>query len=160
MDNLKNIYVLYKKYKQPNPTYKEKRDTPGAIWIRLKNHPIAFPALLSGYGKEHQVCDISQESQLNKYLSCVCFGQLKNTNGESVDFIDIDRYCYDFSFSYDQEVIAMACVNWDAADPIFRTYDYPQLVMSIIENKAFPFGTKRKMLCFSNNEGEADDIVS
>ena len=54
----------------------------------------------------------------------------------------------------------MACVNRDAVDPIFRTYDYPELVMSIIESKPFLFSTKRKKLCFSNNDGEADDVVS
>ena len=160
LDNLKNIYVLYKKYREPNPTYKEKRNTPGALWIRLKNHPIAFPALLSGGYTEYQVCDIAPSSRLNSYLSGVSTGTIRNRQGRRVDFIDIDRYCYDFSFSYDQEAIAMACVNRDAADPIFRTYDYPELVMSIIESKAPTFSTKRKTLCFSNNEGEADDVVS
>ena len=54
----------------------------------------------------------------------------------------------------------MPCVNRDAADPIFRTCDYPELVMSIISNKASAISTRRKLLWFSNNDGEADDVVS
>ena len=54
----------------------------------------------------------------------------------------------------------MACVNRDAEDPIFRTYDYPELVMSIIENVPVLANTSRTALCFSNNDGSADDVVS
>lgn len=53
----------------------------------------------------------------------------------------------------------MACVSRLAADPIFRTYDYPDMVMSIIQSVESGPGTKRKELCFSNNDGEADDII-
>ena len=101
LDNFRNIYVLYKKYREPNPTFKEKRNTPGALWIRRKNHPIAFPALLSGDAICHQVCDISAGPTLNSYLSGVCSGKLFDHDKRPVDFIDINGYCYDFSFSYD-----------------------------------------------------------
>ena len=46
MDQYDNMYVLYKKYDVENPSYGEKRDTPGQLWIRKSNHPIAFPAIL------------------------------------------------------------------------------------------------------------------
>jgi hypothetical protein len=39
-----NTYILYKKYNSENPTFKDKQNTTGQLWIRLKNHPIAFPA--------------------------------------------------------------------------------------------------------------------
>ena len=80
LDASKNIYVLYKKYREPNPTYKEKRNTPGALWIRLKNHPIAFPAFLSGGSALYQACS---GNDLNRYLSGVCAGN-------TADYINID----------------------------------------------------------------------
>lgn len=90
------MYILYKAYRQPNPTYKERRNTPGALWIRLKHHPIAFPAILSGDNIEYQACYGGEGSQLNKYLSCICYNTSVNSGGKHVDFIDIDKYCYDF----------------------------------------------------------------
>lgn len=39
-----NSYILYKKYESETPSVKEKKDTRGELWIRLSNHPIAFPA--------------------------------------------------------------------------------------------------------------------
>jgi hypothetical protein len=96
LDYQKNMYILYKTYRQPNPTYKERRNTPGALWIRLKHHPIAFPAILSGDNIEYQSCYGGEGSQLNKYLSCICYNTSVNSDGKHVDFIDIDKYCYDF----------------------------------------------------------------
>lgn len=38
-----NIYVLYKKYSQPDLPWNDKLHTPGQLWIRLADTPIAFP---------------------------------------------------------------------------------------------------------------------
>ena len=56
---LKSYKYLYAQHKNdPNyrPSYHEKRNTPGELWMRVKNHPLAFPAidLRKGYD------DISQ----------------------------------------------------------------------------------------------------
>lgn len=43
LDFQNNVYVLYKNYGNAHPTYKQKLNTPGQVWVRLNNHPIAFP---------------------------------------------------------------------------------------------------------------------
>lgn len=40
-----NAYILYKKYSSKDPTEHQKRITPGQLWIRLSDSPIAFPML-------------------------------------------------------------------------------------------------------------------
>jgi hypothetical protein len=45
---LKSYRHLYEQHKDdPNyrPSYHEKRNTLGEIWMRVKDHPIAFPAI-------------------------------------------------------------------------------------------------------------------
>jgi len=44
-DAYDNMYILYKKYNKDNEEFKVKRNTRGELWIRLKDHPIAFPAI-------------------------------------------------------------------------------------------------------------------
>lgn len=58
IDSYGNMYCLYKQYDgdivcdavaRGGLSYKYKRSTPGSLWIRLKNHPIAFPAFSGRY---------------------------------------------------------------------------------------------------------------
>ena len=55
LDSNENIYVLLKQYDYDKAAvdgkipFKEKRNTLGSLWIRLKDHPIAFPALKGQY---------------------------------------------------------------------------------------------------------------
>lgn len=44
LDSNGNSYILYKQYGMYKPSFKEMRNTPGEIWIRLSDHPFAFPA--------------------------------------------------------------------------------------------------------------------
>lgn len=54
-DQFNNSYILYKKYDESlfqdgkEPSYLEKRNTPGDIWIKKENHPIAFPAFSGNF---------------------------------------------------------------------------------------------------------------
>ena len=52
------MYCLYKQYDSDivldtvvrgGLSYKYKQSTPGSLWIRLKNHPLAFPAFSGRY---------------------------------------------------------------------------------------------------------------
>ena len=58
IDSYGNMYCLYKQYdgdvvREMAPlgglSYKYKRSTPGSLWIRLKDHPLAFPAFSGRY---------------------------------------------------------------------------------------------------------------
>ena len=45
IDSYGNMYILYKRYDYSSgePTYNEKLNTPGRLWVRLCDSPIAFP---------------------------------------------------------------------------------------------------------------------
>ena len=58
IDSYGNMYCLYKQYDSDivrdmavrgGLSYKYKQSTPGSLWIRLKNHPLAFPAFSGRY---------------------------------------------------------------------------------------------------------------
>jgi hypothetical protein len=51
-DKYDNHYILYKNYKDANPSTQKKRNTTGELWIRLNNHPIAFPGIAIKNGNE------------------------------------------------------------------------------------------------------------
>ena len=40
---------MYKKYDKGRNSFKDRKNTPGELWIRLQNHPIAFPAFRGEY---------------------------------------------------------------------------------------------------------------
>lgn len=44
LDQYDNSYILYKYYGEPEPSYESKKNKPGRLWIRKKDHPFAFPA--------------------------------------------------------------------------------------------------------------------
>lgn len=65
---LKSYRHLYEKHKGEEgyaPSYHEKRNTPGELWMRIKNHPLAFPAIDLRKGYE----DLSQYSVKKSYSS-------------------------------------------------------------------------------------------
>ncbi len=45
LDSLGNIYILFKTYDVENPSYSQKLNTKGELWIRLVDSPIAFPVM-------------------------------------------------------------------------------------------------------------------
>ena len=55
-----NTYVLMKQYDDAEPTYYDKKNTVGNIWIRLADHPISFPAFSGKFPN----CRIEKESDL------------------------------------------------------------------------------------------------
>lgn len=79
-----NSLILFKSYKhlyRENadvesyaPSFNEKKNTPGELWMRIKNHPIAFPAFdlradfieLTQY---YNTSDITDPHKLNSYIS-------------------------------------------------------------------------------------------
>lgn len=67
LDENGNSFILYKQYGKREPSYKERRNTPGELWIRLAEHPFAFPAFT---GLSSQVVDVSESTNgaIRKYL--------------------------------------------------------------------------------------------
>ena len=56
VDTFDNKYTLYKQYFDKSPSYRTKRNTLGELWIRLKDHPVSFPALAG----KHPILDLTQ----------------------------------------------------------------------------------------------------
>ena len=103
-----NMYILLKNYgltslnveHMQNIPEEQKRNTPGSLWIRLKNHPIAFPAYMLNKLSSFQQIDYNIETS-NTAL-------FKST----FDYSDIDPILngnippiYDFFMSQDKQQI-------------------------------------------------------
>lgn len=105
-----NIYVLVKKYdgvksfeQNKNVDEQIKNNTPGELWIRFKNHPIAFPAfnigkinddfnydkfdITTNYDKKSQL-DYNQETSntVFKYMIDIDDNKIKSTQPLIYDF--------------------------------------------------------------------------
>lgn len=59
MDAYSNMYTLYKRYSSDKPTYWEKKNTLGQVWIRLCNHPLSFPLVLPENAADYAAIDIA-----------------------------------------------------------------------------------------------------
>jgi hypothetical protein len=105
IDIYNNSIILYKKYPREGMTYAEKRDVPGHVWIRLADHPLAFPAF---YGNEQE-----EDSENNITISEVY--SAANTMLSSTH-TDIPRYMndkanpcvFDMEMNEDDQIIAFA----------------------------------------------------
>lgn len=112
-DRFGNMYILYKNYGKDDPTYQEKKNTPGILWIRIKDNPIAFPAFAG------QFPNVSPEG-INNAIS----------RSERPDF---DEY-YDFSVSKDLTQISLVARNLtDGVESGVQTYENPWIIMTPIE---------------------------
>lgn len=85
---------------------------------------------------------------MNSYLLSVCNGAIADT-----------AYCYDFGFSEDKTVMALVSKRTEISDPAFDTYEYSDVVMSEVKLEYDALSKKRRLLTFSNNNGQFDDIV-
>ena len=111
-DNFGNMYILYKNYGSEDLGYKERRDVPGRLWIRLKDHPIAFPAFAGGYPQ------VEMEG-VNNAIS-------------SITSPDFDEF-YDFTFSEDFSQMALVARNRSpGVEDSVRTYENPWVIMTPI----------------------------
>lgn len=109
MDRFENLYVLYKKYDKPNPTYREKLNTPGQLWIRMNDSPIAFPAF---YGKLPNVED--DESTLNGNIRLLAKGKDMSADPAKMSYI------YDFEFDSQRRTLFLAVNQENNIDDGFQ----------------------------------------
>lgn len=108
-DAYENAYILYKKYKSDNPTEKEKLNTKGELWIRLKDHPIAFPA----FQGTHPQID-TRVDYYNNLLDNILSGNGKI--GQATK--DNCQYFYDLEFDNTRQILFM---------PYYPVYAMPEL---------------------------------
>ena len=93
-----NTYVLMKQYDDAEPTYYDKKNTVGDIWIRLADHPISFPA----FSGKCPNCRIEKESDLPHLVYLLA--QSEDPNWPSRKYIKTSmEQFYDFEISKDQK---------------------------------------------------------
>lgn len=67
LDYNDNSLILLKQYSKNQPSYSEKTNTRGELWVRFSGHPIGFPAMLPGQNFLHIENDKSlQQFNLEK----------------------------------------------------------------------------------------------
>lgn len=111
-DSFENMYILYKRYGKQDPSFKDKQNTPGILWIRLKDHPVAFPAFAGPYPQ----VDMSNVN--------IAFSEM-----DGGDF----REFYDFAFSEDQTQMHLVSRNHTSGvSEDVMTYENPWIVMTPI----------------------------
>ena len=165
-DTYDNHYILYKKYDIPygtEITIKDKKDTTGELWIRLNNHPIAFPALAGNYP---QIA--TQDDYINgKFFSDIAEKQ-NETNKENSNTKIIDRFdkFYDMEFDTGKSILFLAYYpindnnkyyNGDGSKENVGVFNDPILnghkeVYKDYEHAAF-------IICQINQQYNADDNI-
>lgn len=95
-----NKYILYKKYNSENPSYIEKQNTKGELWIRLKDHPIAFPAFA---GKNVQI-DHNSKNNYNNLIDSIINGVICEETYKD----EPCKYFYDMEFDETKQYIILA----------------------------------------------------
>lgn len=115
-DNYDNHYILYKNYydqlSRDDITDKDKKDALGELWIRLNNHPIAFPAIA---GKFPQI------ATENAFINGKFFGDVRDKSYA----VEADRFCkfYDMEFDSSKSIIFLAYYPIKDSNPFFTGYN-------------------------------------
>lgn len=138
-----NSYILFKQYDYSNLedlyhlTYAQKRDTLGEIWIRLADHPIAFPAF-SGKNPAYfiQNPNIVNVSILSVATAVDPTGIVWNIDDNSkISEISSDmKAFYDFEFAKDKMSIAYVTYNADYEfSDIYKRFDISWVIGNQIQ---------------------------
>jgi len=99
-DRFGNAYILYKQYDQ-NATASDKENVLGQLWIRLKDHPLAFPAFTGKYPN----IDVNANDFNGKILY---LPTARITDKDSnVHIPDNMQYFFDFEFDSTKRTIAL-----------------------------------------------------
>lgn len=87
------------------------------MWIRLKDHPIAFPIVLSSDTTVSPV----ELSSANTYIA-------------NVDAADTKNWCYDFMFSDNKRLVCFTCKNKteDLPEYFAGKYKYSQQALALV----------------------------
>lgn len=113
-DKFGNSYTLYKQYFTETPSYKEKKNTLGELWIRQKDQPISFPAF-TGY---HPVFDMTEQNTIPTGIQKI--SRLKIKQDVIPVIKDRMRYFFDFDLSESRSMLALVMLNRDVVPGIFE----------------------------------------
>jgi hypothetical protein len=107
-------------------SYKHKQNTPGELWIRFKNHPIAFPAFSGShpnvYIKSRNKRHIAFVNIFDLYRRNSETGEILRDNNEPIQLIDDEianiqvsstSCIYDFEFTKDRNHITFITQMYD-----------------------------------------------
>lgn len=145
MDKLNNIYVLFKKYDDA-ATYKQKKNTKGQLWIRLCDHPIAFPAFTGAHPNV-----LMSKDYVHPLL-------LELSEGKYTPIDDMS-YFYDFTMSIDGNYLFLvSCIKANGySDDIFvQNYENPWIINCQI-NQFIDETIKFKILNFHTDVRHANE---
>lgn len=119
LDENANSYILYKQYGKDEPSYKEMRNATGELWIRLSEHPFAFPAFT---GKSSQAVEVNESTNgaIRKYLNAES-GNMKRM-----------RWFYDLHFTRNKQNITLVGMNLDESSGRDASYDNAWVIHSQI----------------------------
>lgn len=159
-DRYDNMYILYKLYSSATITSIEKENTPGQLWVRLRNHPIAMPAL---YGR-HPILETG-DGLINGKFKNIASDQLTSPNPMETDTNKM-AYFYDMEFDTTKKILFLIDypVNDIADHPELVGYNLPKniqhsdIIVSVIDN-SFDFISKCYQLkLLSDKDGDTDSI--
>lgn len=111
IDQYNTSYILYKRYNDENISYEDKLNTPGQLWTRLENHPIAFPAF---YG-EYPNFELS-----SIYANTIIIHELTDSDDGAVTDDTKMTYFYDMQFDDSSQLLALIAVNKNAETESFK----------------------------------------
>ena len=183
-DYLGNAYILYKEYNYGNYTkslavdnvitgfnthdatglssdnrdlyYNQLRNTTGEIWIRLKNHPIAFPAFTGKY----PIIDVNNP-EFNGRFANIAYGEDNINEGKEVWQIVQDdklrmQYFYDIDFDSTRKTLFLTtCPLVEVLSPVQNKFTDNEI--SAVRNNFAKYQTFEKAsIIITDIESEYD----
>lgn len=148
LDQYNNSYILYKYYGETEPSYESKKNQPGRLWIRKKDHPFAFPA----FAYQYQNAKIDDEySILSTVVKSECASTNLTSNGGCI---------YDFEFSKDRKIMAIVAKNTLTASngksPIQR-YETAEILVSKVSQEEYDDGSS-EIIFYDAAVNEAESV--
>lgn len=153
-DRYENIYVLYKKYDSDNPSYNEKQNTTGQLWVRLKDHPIAFPAF---YGNNPNVDN--SENYINGNIHLLAMSDIGINDPKT----DKNKMSYFYDFEIDETKRTIFLVAYPKNDSIdhntviledekFKQYQFADIIICNFDSIYDPVDKLNKLRFLSDTE--------
>lgn len=133
MDENGNMFILFKKYNSVNPSYKEKKNTAGDLWIRLDDSPLAFPSF---WGKHPNIKPSDTSKPYFDYFPTAIRYLSEDDYYVHVPF---NRF-YDFEMSNDRRtlfIVSQIANTEDGtmpSDGFIQNYENPWVIICPITN--------------------------
>lgn len=165
IDKYENVHILYKNYDDKNiddVSIKDKQNTTGQLWIRLKNHPIAFPALNGNY----PIIDLD-ENHINGSITLLANENDITTSNNIKHNIKTDifnmSYFYDFEIDKTRSALLLIAfsknnnINHDIDEinrdqEFYNKYEFGDIIICNIEQSYDVVSKVTKLKFLSDNK--------